>query len=130
LLTNADSGGKMGLGRVYHGVPQSVKTKAHHQPNGGEVGRFRFRKARELGSAPGVGEILAGLGQEWANAAKRYQRDMLRVISEAVYVDILGKRLVCVKPYPQFAPLFRTDGLKERNGCYYVADEGQTRSED
>ena len=42
------------------------------------------------------------------------------MIFEAVYVDVLGERLVCVKPYPQFAPLFRMDGMEEKkDGCFY-----------
>ena len=60
-----------------------------------------------------------------------HRRDMLRVIFEAVYVDVLGKRLVCVKPYPQFAPLFRMDGLEEmEDECFYHEEEGtEARSE-
>ena len=69
-----------------------------------------------------AGETLESLGQEWASAPKRYQRDMLRVIFEAVFVDVQGRRLVCVKPWPQFAPLFRLDGLEERDGCFYDSE--------
>jgi hypothetical protein len=45
-----------------------------------------------------AGETLEGLGVEWANAPKKYQRDMQRVIFEAIYVDILAQRVICVKP--------------------------------
>lgn len=72
-----------------------------------------------------AGETLEELGAIWASAPLRIQRDMLRVIFEAVYVDVLAQRLVCAKPYPQFAPLFRMDGLKEKGGCFYVGEEGQ-----
>lgn len=67
-----------------------------------------------------AGETLESLGTAWAGAPLRLQRDMLRVIFEAVYVDMLSRRLVCVKPYKQFAPLFVLDGLEEvEDGCFY-----------
>jgi hypothetical protein len=60
----------------------------------------------------------------WAGAPRKIQREMLKVIFEAVYVDVLGERLVCVKPYPQFVPLFRMDGMEEReDGCFYYRDK-------
>ena len=43
-------------------------------------------------------------------------RNPLRVIFEDVDVNAVGKRLVCVKPYPQFVALFRMDGLIEKGG--------------
>ena len=66
---------------------------------------------------------LESLGQKWANEAKRYQRDMLRLIFEGIYIDMIEKRLVCVRSEPQFAPLFRLDGLREKEGCFYVDEE-------
>jgi len=49
---------------------------------------------------------------------------MLKVIFEAVYVDVLDEQLVCVKPYPQFAPLFRMDGMEKKNdGCFHYDEE-------
>ena len=51
---------------------------------------------------------------------------MLNIIFEAVYVDVLGKRLVCVKPYPQFALLFRMDGMEEReDGCFTYREKDE-----
>jgi hypothetical protein len=39
---------------------------------------------------------------------------MLRLIFEGVYIDILDKGLILVKPYLPFVQLFRLDdGLKE-----------------
>ena len=32
-------------------------------------------------------------------------------------IDVAARRLVCVKPYPPFVPLFRMDGLSEKEGC-------------
>jgi site-specific DNA recombinase len=71
-----------------------------------------------------AGETLETLGAEWAGAPKRYQHEMLKVIFESVSVDVSGQRLVCVKPHPPFVPLFRMDGLEEReDGCFYLAEE-------
>jgi hypothetical protein len=47
---------------------------------------------------------------------------MLQVIFEAVYLDPLERYLICVEPYPQFAPLFRMDGLKEKEGYFHVGE--------
>jgi hypothetical protein len=71
-----------------------------------------------------AGEVLESLGAEWAVAPLRYQQETLRVVLEAVYVDVLGRKLVCVKPYPPFVPLFRMDGLEERkDGCFYYEED-------
>ena len=44
---------------------------------------------------------------------------MLNVVFEAIYIDVETRKLVCIKPHPQFAPLCRMDGLEERNGRFY-----------
>ena len=68
--------------------------------------------------------MLSKAGAAWASAPKKIHREMLKVIFEAVYVDVLGERLVSVKPWPQFAPLFRMDGMEEReDGCFYYDKE-------
>jgi site-specific DNA recombinase len=69
-----------------------------------------------------AGKTLESLGAEWANAPRRYQHEMLNVIFEAVDVDIAARKLVCVKPHPQFAPLFRMDGLEEKDGYFYPSE--------
>jgi hypothetical protein len=98
-------------------------------------GEYRRRKvdlqaqldALQIPDTPEVeqaGETLESLGQEWANAPKKYRRDMLSCIFEAIYVDVEAKRLLCVKPYPPFVPLFRMDGLEEKeDGCFYPAED-------
>jgi hypothetical protein len=68
-----------------------------------------------------AGETLESLGAEWASAPKKYQREMLLVIFEEAYVDTKTSELVSVKPYPQFVPLFRMDGLEEKeDGRFYL----------
>ncbi len=77
-----------------------------------------------------AGETLESLGQEWASAPKRYRRDMLCCIFEAIFVDVKAKRLACVKPYPPFVPLFRMDGPEEKeDGCFYCEEWEEARSE-
>lgn len=49
---------------------------------------------------------------------------MLLPIFEFVLVDVLAKRVICVKPYRQFVALFWMDGLEEReDGCFYYREE-------
>jgi hypothetical protein len=98
-------------------------------------GEYRRRKADlqaqldalQMPETPEVehaGETLESLGQEWADAPKKYRGEMLHCIFEAIYVDVGAQRLVCVKPYPPFVPLFRMDGLKEReDGCFYPGED-------
>jgi site-specific DNA recombinase len=82
---------------------------------------LRIPEAPEVEQAA---ETLASLGAEWISAPKRYKRDMLRVIFDGIYIDMIERRLVCIKPYPDFAPLFRMDGLEEREtGVFYVREE-------
>lgn len=69
--------------------------------------------------------VLSKAEAVWAGAPKRLQATMLKTIFEEVRVDVAGRRIVCAKPYRQFAPLFRMDGLKEKEGCFYVREEEQ-----
>jgi hypothetical protein len=81
-------------------------------------------KAPEPPAVEEAGATLEMLGQEWANAPKMYRAQMLRVIFEEIVVDVAARKLVCVKPYPPFVPLFRMDGLEEReNGCFHSTEE-------
>jgi hypothetical protein len=98
-------------------------------------GEYRRRKADlqaqldalrmpEIPQVEHTGKTLESLGQEWANAPKKYWCDMLRCIFEVAFVDVEAQRLVCVKPYPPFVPLFRLDGLEEKeDGCFYPREE-------
>jgi len=73
-----------------------------------------------------AGKTLEELGAVWAGAPKRLQAKMLKTIFEEVRVDVANRRIVCLKPYPQFAPLFRMDGMEEReDGCCYYREEDE-----
>lgn len=77
-----------------------------------------------------AGEALESLGAVWASAPRTYQRDMLQVVFEAIRVDTLAGKVICMKPYAPFAPLFRMDGLEEReDGCFYYEEREEAGSE-
>ena len=134
------------------GVPDPARQRAHLQEKArrlrelyldGEYSRAEYDRRRaeirtglaeleipDRAATLQAGELLAGFGATWAAAPERLQAEMLRTIFESVVVDMRRRRLVCVRPWPVFAPLFRLDGLKEREGCFYVEREAEARSED
>jgi hypothetical protein len=57
-----------------------------------------------------VGDWVEGMVVAWSNAAKEERRDMLRLMLDAVYVDLESAKVVTLKPKPAFLPLFRLDG--------------------
>ena len=78
----------------------------------------------EVNEIEEAGETLETLADAWDGAPVRLQRSMLRCIFEGIYVDVLAAKVVFVKPWPPFWPLFRMDGLEEREkGVFYVEKE-------
>lgn len=72
-------------------------------------------------------QYLEQIATLWDNADLRQRRDLLNAIVDAVHLDVLARRLVCVEPKPEFAVLFRRiDELEERNGCFYIKGEAAT----
>jgi site-specific DNA recombinase len=53
-----------------------------------------------------AGEYLENLGRLWAAATLDEQRDITRVLLKALYVDVLGEKIVAVEPMPIFRTLF------------------------
>ena len=87
-------------------------------------------KAPEPPAVEEAGATLEVLAQEWASASKKYRAQMLRVIFEEIVVDVAVRKLVCVRPYPPFVPLFRMDGLEESdNGYFYFKKDAEAGSE-
>jgi len=77
-----------------------------------------------------AGETLESLGMEWVGAPLQYQREMLQVIFESIHVDTLAGKVICVKPYTPFVPLFRMDGLEEReDGYFYDGEKAEAGSQ-
>lgn len=56
-----------------------------------------------------VGDWVEGMVVAWSNAAKEERRDILRLMLDAVYVDLESAKVVTLKPKPAFLPLFRED---------------------
>ena len=63
-----------------------------------------------------LGDHIEGIPLAWRHATKEERRDMLRLMLDAVYVDLDTKEIVGFKPKPSFLPLF---GLEEpvETGC-------------
>lgn len=52
------------------------------------------------------------------------------MIFEAVYVDVVGQKVMCVRPNMPFVPLFRMDALEEtEDGCFYCNENEKVGSE-
>lgn len=50
--------------------------------------------------------------------------------SRGIYIDMNEQRQVCVKPSPPFTPLFRVDGMEEKeDGCFYYEEDEEARHE-
>jgi site-specific DNA recombinase len=94
----------------------------------GELAGLRDPDADRVEQA---GATLAGLAEAWQDAPAEIRAQMLRAIFEEIRVDLGARRVVAVKPWPPFVPLFRMDGLEEREtGVFYVRDaEREARSE-
>jgi hypothetical protein len=98
--------------------------------------RGQLRQQLEAVEIPGESDILqAGnhlesLTDVWTGATQLERREMLRLMLQAVYVDVLEVCLVCIGPKPAFAPLFRqVAGLVEREGCFHPAKTKRTAVE-
>ena len=52
------------------------------------------------------------------------------MIFEAIRVDTLAGKVICVRPYAPFMPLFRMDGVEEReDGRFYNEEREKPGSE-
>jgi DNA invertase Pin-like site-specific DNA recombinase len=70
-----------------------------------------------------TGEQVVAFGSAWAKADKAHRHAMLKEMFEAVYVDTDEKRIVGVKPYAEFVPLFRQTGMVERDYSFVLENE-------
>lgn len=70
-----------------------------------------------------AGATLEALAEEYQGAPVALQAQMLKAIFAEVCVDLGARRVVAVKPWAPFVPLFRMDGLEEREtGVFYVRE--------
>lgn len=96
-----------------------------------QLDRFYRNLALQLETLGKLGRWGVGLAEAWQDAPAEIRAQMLRAIFEEIRVDLGARRVVAVKPWPPFVPLFRMDGLEEREtGVFYVRDaEREARSE-
>ena len=57
-----------------------------------------------------LGDNIEGFVRAWSEATKVERRDMVRIMLEAVYIDMEAQVIVALKPKPSFLSLFK---LKE-----------------
>lgn len=70
-----------------------------------------------------AGATLEALADAYQGAPVALQAQMLKAIFAEVCVDLGARRVVAVKPWAPFVPLFRMDGLEEREtGVFYVRE--------
>lgn len=63
--------------------------------------------------------FLQTLAVAWDEATPAERRELLHLLLDTIRVDVLGKRIVAIKPKPAFAPLFQQiTGLTEDNGWF------------
>jgi DNA invertase Pin-like site-specific DNA recombinase len=75
-----------------------------------------------------VGEAVIALCASWTKAAKEKRRAMLKEMFEAVYIDPANKKVVGVKPYAEFVPLFQQTRMIEHD--YRFVLENETTAQD
>ncbi len=84
-----------------------------------EIGEDEYRREREMTQATlaalqetkesriiQAGDYVEGMVVAWRGATKEERRDLLRMILDAVYVDMPSAKVVATKPKPAFLPLF------------------------
>ena len=99
--------------------------RLQHQYREVEIGEDEYRQEKQITEAAiaafqgteeeqviQVGDWVEGLVGAWSNATKEERRDMLRLMLEAVYVDMETASVTALKPKPAFLPLFKLEGTK------------------
>ncbi|MFC1919888.1 hypothetical protein ACFLWX_03770, partial [Chloroflexota bacterium] len=67
------------------------------------VGELPGEKALDLGNG------IVDMVKAWQQATKEEKRDILRLMLDAVYVDMQQKKVVALSPKPPFLPLFNLE---------------------
>lgn len=71
-----------------------------------------------------AGVTLEALADAYRVAPVGLQAAMLREIFQEIRVDLGARRVVAVKPWPPFVPLFRLDGLGEKEAGVFYEEVG------
>ena len=82
-----------------------------------------FAVAAETQRVVMLGDHVEGVVAAWGSASTEERRDMLRMMLEAVYVDVANGMITCLKPKPNFLPLFRLDEAVETTAGVLVAGD-------
>ncbi len=78
-----------------------------------------------------MGDHVEGVVESWGDATKEERRDMLQMMLEAVYVDVTRGEIVCLKPKPNFLPLFNLDApIETIAGVLVTGDPDGIRTHD
>ena len=56
-----------------------------------------------------LGDNVEGLVLAWQGATKDERHEMLRLMLDAIYVDVIEKTVVGLQPKPAFLPLFNLE---------------------
>jgi len=71
-----------------------------------------------------AGRFLETLADVWITATQGERKELLALLLEAVFVDVLGGRVVYVQPQEPFVNLFhQVTSLWEHNGYFYLAEK-------
>lgn len=82
----------------------------------------------EEGEIIKLGDHVEGVVETWGQATKEERRDMLRIVSDAVYVDMTSATVVGVTPKPSFLPLFNLqEPLRAASGLLVTGDPDGVR---
>lgn len=69
-----------------------------------------------------AGEYLESLAGLWDSLTRKEQREVLHIIFADILLDVGEAKVIAVKPNRDFVPLFRFDGMEEReDGYFYIA---------
>jgi hypothetical protein len=70
-----------------------------------------------------LGDHVEGIVEAWDYASKEERCDTLRMMLEAVYVDVGGGKIVFLKPKTNFLPLFNLEEPIETMAGILVAGD-------
>jgi hypothetical protein len=92
--------------------------------------QLAFLQMPEPPAVESAASLLEGLAEVWDRADRATQHEALRAMFAAIRVDVLERKLVSVQPHRDFLPLFRLDGLEEKeDGCFYYREDGDSEPE-
>ncbi|MFC2029838.1 hypothetical protein ACFLWA_03810 [Chloroflexota bacterium] len=75
-------------------------------------------------------QVIKDIAYAWEDACLSTRRELLRVVFQAVCVDVMERGLQPVRPHADFIPLFRLGSLEEKeDGPFCYRPTGEVKSE-